>query len=107
MPRSGLGANAWPSTATYTRSGLEGCTRIAAICPALGRPARVQVRPASVDLYIPSPGETLPRIGDSPVPTYTTLWSEGATAIAPIEPAVNAESDTANQLAPPSVVLNT
>src|SRR3954463_13778650 len=68
-PRSALGPNAWPSTATYTRSAFVGCTRIAPICPAFARPTCDHVLPASVDLYTPLPGDTLPRIGDSPVPT--------------------------------------
>src|SRR5882762_10966119 len=68
-PRSGLGPNAWPSTATYTRSAFVGCTRIAPTCPALASPMWVHVFPASVDLYMPLPGDTLPRMGDSPVPT--------------------------------------
>jgi hypothetical protein len=46
----------------------------------------VQVLPPSVDFHRPSPCETLPRIGYSPPPTYTTSGDEGATAIAPIVP---------------------
>src|SRR6266705_2401891 len=33
MPRSGLGPKACPCAATYTTSGLEGCTPIAPIVP--------------------------------------------------------------------------
>src|SRR5260370_29134880 len=87
-PRVALGPNAWPSTATYTSSGVAGCTAMWAIWPASASPTFAQVFPASVERYMPSPGDRLPRIGDSPVPTYTTLGSDGATAIAPIEPAV-------------------
>src|SRR5213076_350705 len=68
-PRSGLGPNAWPSTATYTRSALVGWTLMAPIWPASPSPTWAHVLPSSVDLYTPLPGDTLPRIGDSPVPT--------------------------------------
>src|SRR5260370_10171606 len=85
-PRVALGPNAWPSTATYTSSGVAGCTAMWAIWPASASPTFAQVFPASVERYMPSPGDRLPRIGDSPVPTYTTLGSAGATAIAPSRP---------------------
>src|SRR5437870_5497570 len=68
-PRSGLGPKAWPSTATETRSALVGWTLMAPIWPALGSPTWVHVFRSSVDLYTPLPGDTLPRMGDSPVPT--------------------------------------
>src|SRR5262245_46837986 len=44
-----------------------------------------QVLPPSVDLYSPSPQETLLRGLASPVPTQTTSGLEGATATSPIE----------------------
>ena len=78
-----------------------------AIWPASARPIFVHVLPPSVERYIPSPGETLPRIGDSPVPTYTTLGSDGATAMAPIEPAVRNLSAIGRHVRPPSVVFQT
>ena len=45
----------------------------------------VQVAPASRDLYTPNPAYELRAINTSPVPTHTTLGSEGATAMEPIE----------------------
>src|SRR5260370_26903454 len=106
-PRVALGPNAWPSTATYTSSGVAGCTATWAIWPASASPTLAQVLPASVERYMPSPGDRLPRIGDSPVPTYTTLGSDGATAIAPIEPAVEGLSDAGRQARPPSTGFHT
>ncbi len=55
---------------------------------------------------MPSPIETLLRIQLSPVPTQTTFGSEGATAMAPMEPA-SSWSKTGVQWVPPSVDLNT
>src|SRR5262245_62116922 len=55
------------------------------ICPASASPTWRHVAPASVDLYTPSPAETLPRIHAEPMPTYTTFGSDGATATAPTE----------------------
>src|SRR3954471_21840866 len=86
MPRSGVGVHTLPWAATYTRSGFVGCTRTRAMCRVASRPSDVHVFPASVDFHTPSPCETLPRIGYSPPPTYTTSGLEGATAIAPIVP---------------------
>jgi hypothetical protein len=37
------------------------------------------------DLKTPAPGETFPRMFASPLPTYTTFGSDGATATLPIE----------------------
>ena len=45
------------------------------------RPMNFQVRPPSVDLNMPAPGEMELREFTSPVPTYTTLVSEGAMAM--------------------------
>src|SRR5436309_13518143 len=42
----------------------------------------------------------------SPVPTYTVLWSEGATAIAPMEE-ISCLSKSGIQFAPPSTVFQT
>jgi hypothetical protein len=39
------------------------------------------VFPPFTDLYIPSPKEILDRISASPIPTYTTFASDGATVI--------------------------
>src|SRR5688572_27610986 len=69
-PRSGVPFQRSPCAATYTRSGFCGCTRTAAICLVVSRPARVQVLPASVLLYTPSPyDDDWPRMACSPVPT--------------------------------------
>src|SRR5437870_3654449 len=46
-------------------------------------PIRFQVAPPSVDLYTPSPQETLLRGLASPVPTQTTSGFDGATATSP------------------------
>ena len=45
----------------------------------------VHVRPASADLYDPSPEYELRALYDSPVPTQTTFGADGATATAPID----------------------
>ncbi len=49
-PRSELGPNGWPRAATYATSALRGWIFNAPICPTSGRPAKVQLFPASVDL---------------------------------------------------------
>src|SRR3954471_6764784 len=86
MPRSGVGAQMFPSAATYTRSGLVGCTMTCEICRVGRSPSDVHVLPASVDFHTPSPCETLPRMSNSPPPTYTTSGLDGATAMAPMVP---------------------
>ena len=85
-PRSRLGANGLPSAATQSVFGSAGCTRTVAICPTSRSPLKIQFLPPSTDLYRPRPMETLLRIFDDPVPAYTTLGSERATSIAPMEP---------------------
>ena len=67
----------------------------------------LHVLPASVDPYIPFPGDTLPRGQASPVPTYTTFGSEGATAIAPIDPAMSVSSEIGCHVIPASTVFQT
>ena len=52
---------------------------------------------------MPSPTDALLRGFPSPVPTYTTLRSLGATAIAPIEMAV-CPSKMGSKVTPPFVV---
>src|SRR5437899_11953584 len=49
------------------------------------RPECVHVSPPSVDLYIPSPIDTLLRVHDSPVPTQTFFEFFGSSAMAPID----------------------
>src|SRR5262245_16952707 len=58
-PRSSFGPHRWPAAATYTIDGLAGCTRMRPTCFVSRRPAAVQVRPASADLYTPSPHDEL------------------------------------------------
>src|SRR5512143_1209931 len=59
---------------------------MSAICRVSASPSDVHVLPPSVVFHTPSPCETLPRIGYSPPPTYTTSGDDGATAMAPIVP---------------------
>src|SRR5216110_877973 len=87
-------------------SGLVGCTRTREICCVSASPTFVQVLPPSVVFQTPSPAATLPRIGYSPVPTYTTSGFDSLTPIAPIVPPKYL-SVTGSQVAPPSVVLKT
>src|SRR4051812_35896451 len=54
-PRVGLGPNAWPNAATYTRSGFRGSTRTAAMWRVSSSPRCVHVSPPSVERYTPSP----------------------------------------------------
>src|SRR3954470_20417059 len=56
------------------------------ICRVSPRPMKLHVFPPSVVFHTPSPCDTLPRIGYSPPPTYTTSGADGATAIAPTGP---------------------
>src|SRR4051812_38287888 len=56
------------------------------ICRVSARPMKVHVLPPSVVFHTPSPCETLPRIANSPPPTYTTSGADGATRIAPMVP---------------------
>src|SRR2546421_10461867 len=87
-------------------SGLVGWTRTRAICCVSARPRRVHVLPPSVVFQTPSPWDTLPRMGYSPVPTYTTSGFDSLTPIAPIVPPKYL-SVTGSQVLPPSVVLKT
>src|SRR5215213_6456408 len=59
---------------------------MSAICRVSPSPTKAQVFPPSVVFQTPSPCETLPRMGYSPPPTYTTSGAEGATSTAPIVP---------------------
>src|SRR5204862_2446686 len=62
-----------------------GSMHIPATRSEFSRPARDHVSPPSVDLYIPSPMDTLLRVHDSPVPTQTFFEFFGSSAIAPID----------------------
>src|ERR1041384_19995 len=56
------------------------------IAPVFSSPMRVHVRPPSVDLKMPHPGEIVLRESSSPVPAHTCIVSDGAIASSPIEP---------------------
>src|SRR6266705_4163720 len=79
-PRSSLGTLYLPKSATNTMSGLVGWIRIFAIASESEKPTWVQVLPASVDLYTPSPGMMLPRMHDSPMSMYTVSGFDSDTA---------------------------
>src|SRR5207248_8881436 len=87
-------------------SGLVGWTRTRAICCVSARPREVHVLPPSVVFQTPSPWDTLPRMGYSPVPTYTMSGFDSLTPTPPIVPPKYL-SVTGSQVSPPSVVLNT
>src|SRR5213595_4279329 len=65
--------------------GSFGLTTMRPIAPLRSRPVRVQVRPPSVDLKMPQPGEIVLRESSSPVPAHTCIVSLGAIASSPIE----------------------
>src|SRR6266699_6917791 len=65
--------------------GLVGCTTMRPIAPDFSSPARFQVRPPSVDLKMPQPGEIVLRESSSPVPAHTCIVSDGAIASSPID----------------------
>src|SRR5207249_7272454 len=79
---------------THTTSGLVGCTRTREICCVSARPTNSHFFPPSVVLKTPSPWETLPRIGYSPVPTYTMSGFNSLTPIPPIVPPKRSEEHT-------------
>ena len=108
MPRSALPFHRSPCAATYTTSGLRGCTRTALTCRVPASPAFFHVRPWSVLLYTPSPYEDdCPRMACSPVATYSTCSSLGATAMAPMEPVEKKPSEMLRQLIPALSVRHT
>src|SRR5204862_1814731 len=84
-PRSGESLHNAPGTATNTVSLFLGSMAIRATRSEFSRPARDHVSPPSVDLYIPSPMDTLLRVHDSPVPTQTFFEFFGSSAMAPID----------------------
>src|SRR5438067_1419784 len=65
--------------------GFVGCTTMRPIAPDFSSPTRFQVRPPSVDLKMPQPGEIVLRESSSPVPAHTCTVSDGAIASSPIE----------------------
>src|SRR5204863_4593007 len=84
-PRSGESLHKAPGTATKTVSLFLGSTVIRATRSDFSKPARDHDSPPSVDLYIPSPMDTLLRVHDSPVPTQTFFEFFGSSAMAPID----------------------
>src|SRR5947208_9822681 len=87
-------------------SGLVGCTRTREICCVSASPREVQFLPPSVVFQTPSPAATLPRMGNSPVPTYTMSGFDSETPIAPMVPPKYL-SVTGSHVLPPSVLLKT
>src|SRR5882762_9731382 len=83
-PRSSLSSHKCPKAQTSTSFPSPGFTRILAMCSLSFRPILVQFSPPSVDLYTPSPTDTLLRVHGSPVPTQTVFGCEGSMATAPI-----------------------
>src|SRR6267143_5956201 len=65
--------------------GLVGCTTMRPMAPDFSRPASFQVRPPSVDLKMPQPGEIVLRESSSPVPAHTCIVSDAAIASSPID----------------------
>src|SRR5712691_1302834 len=65
--------------------GLVGCTTMRPMAPDFSSPIRFQVRPPSVDLKMPHPGEIVLRESSSPVPAHTCIVSDGAIASSPID----------------------
>jgi hypothetical protein len=78
-PRSPPADQRGPCAATYTVLLLRGSIRILPMCSEAASPMRVHVRPASVDLYTPSPKCALRWLVFSPDPTQTTFESFGST----------------------------
>src|SRR3954465_6974149 len=62
---------------------------MSAMCRVSPSPMKVHVFPPSVVFQTPSPCDVLPRMGNSPPPTYTTSGADGATSIAPMVPPKN------------------
>src|SRR5229473_8318194 len=65
--------------------GLVGLTTTRPMAPDFSRPIDFHVRPPSVDLKMPQPGEIVLRESSSPVPAHTCIVSLGAIASSPIE----------------------
>ena len=85
-------------------SGLVGWITMREIRPVFSSPIFCHDLPASVDLNTPHPTEMFERMNGSPVPTHTTLGSDGATATDPIDDTF-CSSKIGLQRFPPSVVF--
>src|ERR1035437_4816835 len=105
MPRSSLLTPYFPKSATNTMFGFVGWMRMREIASEFPKPTFVQVFPASVDLYTPSPGWMSPRMHDSPMPMKTTFGSVALTATAPTDELWICPSVMFAQCSPPSVVF--
>src|SRR2546428_9537084 len=84
--------------------GLVGCTTMRPMAPDFSSPVRFQVRPPSVDLKIPQPGEMVLRESSSPVPAHTCIVSDGAIASSPINTHFSL-SNTGRNVVPALVVF--
>ena len=85
-PLSSLSDQSAPKTATYISLEFSGLTIMFAILSEFSSPIFFQLLPPSVDLYKPSPIETLFLGHGSPVPTYMVLsGSLGSNSSAPID----------------------
>src|SRR3954465_8943029 len=85
---------------------LRGSMTILPMCSELRRPTFCQVRPASTDLYTPSPYATARCALFSPVPTQTTFGLCGSMTTVPIEYVV-CWSKTGVNVVPAFVVFHT
>ena len=74
-----------PNAPTYTMLGLVGWTTMRPTVCVFSSPISFHVRPPSVDLYTPPPGDTELREFCSPVPAHTCMVSLGAMASDPME----------------------
>ena len=83
-----------------------GCTRTFEIWRVSFSPMFAHVLPPSVVFHIPSPCDTLPRMANSPPPTYTMSGLLGDTAMPPMVPPKYL-SVIGTHVSPPSVVLKT
>jgi hypothetical protein len=86
--------------------GFVGWMRIFEMFSASRKPTCVQVLPASVDLYTPSPAMMLPRMQVSPMPMNTMSGLDSDTATAPTDALRTCPSVTGVQLSPPSTVFH-
>src|SRR2546425_1272169 len=84
--------------------GLVGCTTMRPMAPDFSSPIRFQVRPPSVDLKMPHPGEIVLRESSSPVPAHTCVVSDGAIASSPIDTHFSL-SNTGRNVVPALVVF--
>src|SRR5215475_6296707 len=91
-----------------TRTSLPspGFTRILAMCSVSFSPTFDQFSPPSVDLYTPSPTDTLLRNQPSPVPTQTIFEFDGSMATAPMD-CTSSRSNTGLYVVPPFTDFHT